>query len=874
MKAMRLFYATLFVGLSCCIYVGCGESPSNVTTKTSSDDRNAEDSSLQQSPLPVSTQASNEATNQKTNETTSQVPKQTPNELTVKSEKSKPTKEQLTRWQYRSVAPLELLDFRENELVGAVAFVGATTDGKKFVLGGTRLTLWNLESDEQVFEFIKANTKDEENLVCFAVSPVEDWCAAVNATGILRTFDLRTGKEIASQDTGMKNITCLAVSPDGKEIATTRRGNDVAIWYADTLESKNQFKIDARDVTDFQYVSPSVLIQASDSVSSWDTATGTKLKTYTTEKVTSGVSLSSNGKELIFGTNNSLVRWNLTEDRVNGEYRGVPFRNSAVRFTSDGSMVAIATGEAIRILDAETGQNLQWIDASDSTICDACWIPNTHLLLVGSDVGPTRIWGRPDEGAKYGYRPLHTPVNVERANPEVPTSVAENLAVVDVRLLPKLPDAKPQPPSFNSVTYTAPVGIDEAKAFYRYTLGERDWSEATDQSSPTTMQFQKNGFALTISWFGEKPTETSMTLSMSSNYDCRKSPKLEKFIKEETHASQSTVSYKVSASLLDIETELLRSFHQAGWTAVVRLVSRQNDPSDGRQLEFMKSGTSLRAWVQPDKNDASLFVVTYSLALAQRALPVPPDAGLIEWDGTREAQMVANTSLKLSEATAFYENAMKKQGWLPRKNGRRIDEKVVYLPYFSGQQDVTIALEPFKDGLVRIRAGKYSEYSWQKPDEEAAIKSAADAKATSEDGIQAADLPILHAAGVPRYESERGGNITIELEKISLIALSKEYETLLKATGWTAKPFGDPSEDRVGIHFEKGTKIIYYESSIDPRGGKSVRFSGNGLLWTKTIVSEKLTSYSAWLRNHKYPATLKRLDEYQSQMKELLGEIK
>lgn len=141
-----------------------------------------------------------------------------------------------------------------------------------------------------------------------------------------------------------ENTTCIAISTDGKEIAIITRVGEVTILNADTLEQKSSFKVDARDATGLQYITPSVLILASEAISSWDTSSGKKIKTYSAEKLQPAIALSSNGKELVFGTNESLQRWNLIEDRAIGEYRGVPTQNSIIRYTSDGLLIAIATG--------------------------------------------------------------------------------------------------------------------------------------------------------------------------------------------------------------------------------------------------------------------------------------------------------------------------------------------------------------------------------------------------------------------------------------------------------------------------------------------------------------------------------------------------
>lgn len=782
----------------------------------------------------------------------------------------KPTAEQVAKWKETSFEPLQLIEYRENDETGFVFYVGVTNDGLKYLLGGTKLTLWSVDGKEPMRELIEARTDDEERLLCFAVSPVGDWCAVGDAKGVLRTLDLKEGKEKGSQETKTNAVVKLAISPDGKEIATVDYNRKVMIWDAETLEKKTNFEVDARDVKHLQYAGPQVLIAAGETMSVWETSTGKSIKTYPSQRYQTAVAISPDGKELIFGGEESLVRWNLAEDMESGEYRGVANRSAGIRFTSDGTLVAIATGGGIHILEGATGRVLQVIDAAGSMITDVCWIPQKQILVVGTETGRTRIWGRVEESKSAGLTPLELPTVTASSGPNEPASVAENLAVMDLRLLPKVPESKPQSDEFYTVNYAAPAGIDEVKTFYGYVLGERGWKSKSDPTMPQSVSFEKNGHTLNLSVYEQMPGETLVNLTYGGNYDLRKTPKLDEFLKSTTYEGPTTVIYKVSANLLQIETGLLKKLHEAGWTAIARLNSSQNEDADARYLEFVKNGTVLNVMVQRDRMDPKLFDVNYSASLARHALPVPADAGLMEWDGYQEAQMVANTGMSLEEATAFYEEAMKKQGWVAREKGRKIDKEVVYLPYYSGQQDVTIALEPIEGGMVRIRSGAYSQSSWQKPDEksEGEKSEEGDEKKEEEEGIEAADLPILHAAEAAVY---RDGDVRFKLEKTPLKELAKEYTEALKKLGWTAVPFGEPQDDSVGINFEKGAKTLDYRSSIDPIGKGSVTFSGNGLLWTKPIANTSLISYVAWLRNQKAPATLKRLGEYQAEMEKVVG---
>ncbi len=781
-----------------------------------------------------------------------------------------PTDEQLARWKHDSFDPLQLVAYRESDRVGFVSFMALANGGREYVLGGTRLTLWNLTSGERIHEFIDARTLEEERLLSFAVSPDGNWCVAGDASGLLRKFDIPSRKEVATASTDGKSILQLAISPDGKEVAAVSYNGEVFIRDADTLKDETRFKVDSREVNLLQYITADMLVAAGETICSWDTQSGAKLKTFPSSKYQSAVALSPDAKYLVFGADDYLQNWNLVDDRPGSQYWGVPHRNATIRFAPDGTLVAVVALDGIRILSAATGQLLQIMDAAGSSITDVCWIAQSHALMVVTETGTIRIWGRPDECRKLGVEPLPTLSIDVKTSPGEPATVAQNLAVIDLRLLPKLPDAKPQNDYFNSVNYVAPVGVEEVKTFYGHVLGQRGWTKSSALPVGDSILFEKDGCSLNVSLYANKDSETYVTLWFLGNHDIRKTPKLDAYIKEKVFEGPTSVVYKVEASLLRVETELLKAFNNAGWNNFVRLTAGNNESGDRRNLEFVKDGTILNVMIQRDPGNDKWLNVHYSQSLTLYSLPVPSDAGVMEWNDFAECQMVANTSLSLKEATAFYEAAMKQQGWTALERGRRMDEDVVYLPYYWGQRNVTVALEPLSSGWVRIKAGKYSEFSWQQPKDQADENDEPDespdnSHQPSAEGIEAADVPILHAREAPSYDSARE-EIHFELDDVPLIELSKEYQAAFTELGWTATAFGEPAPKSVGIHFNKEPLVIYYQSAIDPVGKAYLTLSGNGLLWNKTIATRQLIPYSQWLRNNKRPASLKFLDEYQTQM--------
>lgn len=638
----------------------------------------------------------------------------------------KPTEEQVARWRERPSQPLQLLASRDGSQLGFISFLEAFPDGQHYLIGGSRLTLCSVGSDKVEHTFIESMTAESERLTAFAVAPGGDWCVVGNASGILKVFSIADRKETASVKTGQHSISQLAIATDGKEIATVAFTKDIEIWDALSLKSYRRFSVDTREVKQLKYIGPQLLIAAGESMSSWNTVDGTRVTTYPAGRYQQVSGVSAGGKELLFGNDQGMQRWNLSANALAGVYPGSYARNEETRFAVNGSQFASFNGEAIRIWDTESGQLQQVIDAAGNAVTDASWVPGQSMLLVASDNGRVRIWGTEKAGKPFGMGPLHKAAEWPKIGPAGPANVDQLIHVLDLRLLPKLPHATPVETSFNALSYSATVGIDETRLFYRYLLGQQQWKETTDAATPDSLRFSKDGCTALLSTYLSSAAETFVSLAFLGNYDIRQTPRLKHLVQKEVYSGDSTVMYTARASLLQIETDLLRQLHRAGWTAVARLNSRQNEESDSRQMEFVKNGVVLNVFVRPENDQVGQFSIQYATSLTLHALPIPPDSGLVEWGNHLELQMVANTSMTLKQATEFYDAMMVKQGWLPQSAGRRVDEEkgLCYLPYMWGQRDVTIGLRRLPDGSVRIRAGKYSQESWQPAEDDGKLIAA------------------------------------------------------------------------------------------------------------------------------------------------------
>ena len=324
-----------------------------------------------------------------------------------------------------------------------------------------------------------------------------------------------------------------------------------------------------------------------------------------------------------------------------------------------------------------------------------------------------------------------------------------------------------------------------------------------------------------------------------------------------------TVMYRTKADLLQIETSLLKSMHAVGWTAFATLSSAHAEEEDRRQLHFLRSGLTVGISIGRDPADAANFIVQYSKSLATRTMPVPPDSGFVEFDGSTEPLLVASTTMTLEQTCQFYDKQLAIEGWLACDIGRSIKEDHAWLAYIHGQQDFSISLTPLKNGRTQIVIGDDLQNSWQlaKPKEPKTDDS-------SGAGIEAADFPILNDSRTANVDAT-AKTIDLSMNEMPLAKVGELYTKELQTIGWKKEGSGIQSDDYVFLTFVKDKQEIELRARMT-NNKSTVNIQGDGLLWTKELTGgKKVVSYETWLKTHNHLASLDLLDQYLAEMKQL-----
>lgn len=782
-----------------------------------------------------------------------------------------PSAEQIAKWAIPDYQPLQLVacwDEFDDTFLQALA---VSPDGKQFALAGARLTLWNTGEGEPAVDLTKELVgKFEPPMRDVAISPDGKWLAAGDQKGMLWIWSLSDTSLVVEVQAHKSFLAKLAFSPDSAQVATTSYSGEISFWETATGKPIATQKVGTQQISGMIFASDKTLAVVGGTASLWNVESGKEEQLLSPQYVrAAGLALTPDGK-LFYGDKEGQAHLRDLKDGKAVTLSAAAGNAMRADFSSDGKLLAIVnSGANVCILEAATGRVLQVMDANASRPVGLQWIPETNLLLIATDNGRVRLWGTPDEAKKYGLEPLELPaIPGLAADARVPATTAQIERLIDLRSLPALPDADAAMGRAAMLSYQTKAPASEVESFYRHVLGQRGWTQQPQEGAgPQSLSFVKEGCLLNVSFTQGAPMDTagtSVNLFLSGNYDSRWLPKLDAIEKADSYDFYATVGYRSKANLTDIEVELLKKLHAAGWTPYTRLQASSSEQPDARSMSLVRNGGEMTLSIGRPAGKTDEYFVQTSVHVADGSLPIPPDSGWIEFDSSTDLMLVANTKLKLEEAIAFYDQQMAAEGWLAREAGRVVDEenKRAWSPYIRGQRDAIIGFQSLDDGTTRITVGNPEKSSWQLQ------KPVVENPQLAEDGIEVADWPLPKEAQKVAYDVDEK-SVQFQVPQVKLTVLADTIAKQLSDLGWQKETGGIADEEYVLARFKKGSADLDLRIRVTD-GNAAASISGKGLLWNKPLPAPpQAVSYGTWLRRNRYPATLDRLDDFADEMRKL-----
>jgi WD40 repeat protein len=303
-----------------------------------------------------------------------------------------------------------------------VLSVTFSPDGKRIVSGSSDGTVkvWNAENGKVILTL-----KGHKDKV-FSVAFSPDGKRIVSGGGVfqpemempvvgdVKLWDAETGKEIRSFEGHKRCVYSVALSPNGKRIASGSDDKTLKVWDADngkeifTLKghvnevTSVAFSPDGKRIASSSIGGPSVYVRGLPEVKVWDAEKGKEiltLKGFSTG--VEGVAFSPDGKRIVTGAGplDTKVRvWDAENGKeifgIRGHGENFSSLATSVTFSPDGKKILTSThgDDKVKLWDAENGNEILTIKAHDEGVCCVAFSPDGKHIVSASQDKTIKIW--------------------------------------------------------------------------------------------------------------------------------------------------------------------------------------------------------------------------------------------------------------------------------------------------------------------------------------------------------------------------------------------------------------------------------------------------------------------------------------------------
>jgi len=270
---------------------------------------------------------------------------------------------------------------------GAMLVTAFSPNGERVAAGGDDgwVRIWNVTEGKKVLE-----CPHQEVVTSLAFSPSGKWIAS-SGRRYIRLWDAGDGSLVATvephaslSDSGTDRIACVAISPDGRTVATGgKAGSGIRLWEPASGALKRTLRGHRGTVYSIVF-SPDGKHLASASedrtIRLWDVARGVEVRT------------------------------------IRGHSAGVVF----IAFDRSGKRLVSAGGYdcTVRIWDTETGEALACLRGHEGPVVSAAFSPDgKRVVSTGAD-STVRVWDVPDDCLSVLFRGHTRPVTSVDFSPD------------------------------------------------------------------------------------------------------------------------------------------------------------------------------------------------------------------------------------------------------------------------------------------------------------------------------------------------------------------------------------------------------------------------------------------------------------------------
>ncbi|MFI1170113.1 nSTAND1 domain-containing NTPase [Streptomyces melanogenes] len=290
--------------------------------------------------------------------------------------------------------------------LGPVHALAMSPDGQTLATADTALRLWNTASGH-----LRRPPTPAPGLrtAVFGFGP-DGRTLIVSTQGAVQLRDVASGTVRATVGGPGELLGGLALSPDGRLLATTGDDRKVHLWDTATGRRHSTLARGGAGAPTMAFSPDGRVLATADSNQAglWDTANGQRRAPLTgMTSTTNGVVFSPNGRTLATQDGRSVRLRDATTGRIRASLP--PFKDLArdLVFSPDGRTLATRYDNAVRLWDTATGRSREVLTGHSDQLERIAFSPDSRTLATASDDGTVRLWDLPT-GLAYATLTGHT----------------------------------------------------------------------------------------------------------------------------------------------------------------------------------------------------------------------------------------------------------------------------------------------------------------------------------------------------------------------------------------------------------------------------------------------------------------------------------